>query len=191
MSDWFVASWPSVFEGNRVRRLLWCRRFKQIGKRVSFGDRMTICGFENISIGSEVSFMGGSFLYANENCKGLEIGNRCALNHNVFISANGGKIVIGSNVLVGPNVVFRAADHVFEKIELPIRDQGHRYGEIIIEDDVWLASNIVVTSGVTIGKGAIVVAGSVVTKDVPQFSIVGGVPAKIIKYRDGRESSLL
>jgi galactoside O-acetyltransferase len=162
---------------------LWSKRFRFFGKNISLGDRITILGFEKISIGDEVSFMSGCFLYANDDCAELEIGSRCSVNHNSMVAASGGKIKIGSNVLIGPNVVLRASDHVFDNPDLPIRDQGHRYGEIIIEDDVWLGANVVVTSGVCIGKGAVVAAGSVVTRDMPSLAVAGGVPAKIIRMR--------
>jgi len=65
----------------------------------------------------------------------------------------------------------------------PIRDQGHRPGEIIVEDDVWLGANVTVIGSVRVGQGAVVAAGAVVTKDVEPYSIVGGVPAKFIKKR--------
>ena len=60
-------------------------------------------------------------------------------------------------------------------------------GKIIIEDEVWIGANVTILSGITIGKGAIVAAGSVVTKDVPPYSIVGGNSAKIIRYRNNKE----
>lgn len=77
----------------------------------------------------------------------------------------------------------RASNHTFDNLDLPIIEQGHTYGEIIIEDDVWIASNCVVTANTRIGKSSIIAAGSVVTKDVEPYSIVGGVPAKLIRKR--------
>jgi galactoside O-acetyltransferase len=99
------------------------------------------------------------------------IGPDTSLNNNVQLGANGGKISIGSGVLIGPNCVLRAADHIFEDLTRPIRDQGHIFGEIIIEDDVWIGANAVVTRNVRIGRGAIVGAGAVVTRDVPPLAI--------------------
>ena len=102
------------------------------------------------------------------------IGGQCAIT---------GHIKIGDNVLIGPNVVLRASDHIYSSVEVPIRMQGHRFGSIIIGDDVWLGSNVIVTSGVNIGGGCVVGAGSVVTKDLPPMTLCVGVPAKPIRSR--------
>ena len=101
-----------------------------------------------------------------------------------MINARGkGKIFIGNNVLIGPNVVLRSSTHSFESIEKPVIDQGMEYGEIIIHDDVWIGSNAVILPNCRIGKGAIVAAGAVVTRNVDSYTVVGGVPAKLIKKR--------
>ena len=142
--DWVVAFWPSAGGGLYLRRLFWCRRFRHFGRNVCLGDQITVVGFPNICIGNDVSIMSGGFLYADDS-PGLEIGDDCSFNNNVFVGASGGKIRIGRNVLIGPNVVLRASDHAFEDIRVPIRDQGHRYGEIFIEDDVWIGANAVIT----------------------------------------------
>ena len=94
----------------------------------------------------------------------------------------GGGIYIGNNVLIAPNVVIRAADHGIKASTL-IRDQPHRPGVICIEDDVWIGSNAVITSNVTLRKGTVVGAGAVVTKSTEPYSIVGGVPARKISQR--------
>ncbi len=92
-------------------------------------------------------------------------------------------IKIGDNVLIGPNVVIRAADHNFDNIDIPINMQGHRSGRIIIEDNVWIGANVTIIRDVTIGTGSVIGAGAVVTKDVPPYSIAAGVPARVIKSR--------
>ena len=66
---------------------------------------------------------------------------------------------------------------------VPIKEQGYREADIIIEDDVWIGANSVITSGVHVGKGAIIGAGSVVTKNIPSYAIAAGTPAKVIKQR--------
>jgi galactoside O-acetyltransferase len=114
----------------------------------------------------------------------LSIGNRVSINRNVFIDASGGRIEIGDDVLIGPNVVLRASDHVFESASIPINRQGHRGDVIVVGDDVWIAANVVVTSGVTIGAHSLVAAGAVVTNDVEPWSLVGGVPARLIRKRN-------
>ena len=77
----------------------------------------------------------------------------------------------------------RTAGHNFERADIPIRNQGHICKNIMIEDVVWLGANVVVLGGVTIGKGCVIGAGSVVTKNIEAYSIAVGVPAKVIKNR--------
>ncbi|XOK08162.1 acyltransferase [Patiriisocius sp. Uisw_017] len=114
------------------------------------------------------------------NTKGLTIGYNCRINENVFIQA----ATIGNNVLVAPNVAILSVSHHHERIDIPIVAQGDTESQPPqIQDDVWLARNVIIMPGVTIGKGAIVAAGAVVTKDVVPYTIVGGVPAKFIKKR--------
>jgi len=115
----------------------------------------------------------------------IEIGAMSAFNRNVHINADvGGKITLGEYVIVGPNVVMRTAGHKFDDLNIEIRNQGHKIKDIVIDDNVWIASNVVILGGVHIGSGAIIGAGAVVTKDIPAMAIAGGVPAKVIKYRD-------
>lgn len=92
-------------------------------------------------------------------------------------------IRIGKDVIIAPCVTIRDTDHGFDRTDIPIRQQKIQTSPVIVEDDVWIGHGASILKGVTIGKGSIVAAGSVVTKDVPAYSIVGGVPAKIIKSR--------
>ena len=156
--------------------------FSQCGKhfRVRIGS-LTVHNPENIQIGSCFSSLGYLFLYGNEGF--ISIGDNCSINTNVQIGASGGRIIIGNNVLIGPNVVIRAADHVFSDPKILIREQGHAGGDIIIEDDVWICANCVITKSVRIGRGSIIAAGSIVTKDVEPLTIIAGVPANKIKSR--------
>tara|TARA_Y100000991_G_C21709108_1_gene237101 strand:- start:224 stop:532 length:309 start_codon:yes stop_codon:yes gene_type:complete len=95
-----------------------------------------------------------------------------------------GEIIIGKNVLIGPNSVLRSNNHNYKTSQKPINQQGMSEGKITIEDDVWIGSNVVILPNVIIGKGSIVAAGAVVTSNVEAFSIVGGVPAKLIGLRN-------
>lgn len=113
------------------------------------------------------------------------IGNYCGFNHNTIL--NGGKknakLIIGNYVRVGPNVCMYTSNHNIENTGVPIVDQGYKENDVVIEDDVWIGANSVILPGVHIGKGVVIGAGSVVTKDLPPNSICGGVPAKFIKFR--------
>lgn len=94
-----------------------------------------------------------------------------------------GKITFGDNVLVGPGVKMFAANHGTKLCETPMVYQKRIEKDILIGNNVWIGANSLVVAGVSIGDGAIIAAGSVVTKDIPANVIVGGTPAKIIKHR--------
>ena len=111
------------------------------------------------------------------------MGEDAALSPGVTVDASGGLIRIGKQVAIGPGTVLRAANHCFDSLEKPIMLQGHLYGEIVIEDDVWIAANCTITPGTRIGHGAVVGAGAVVTRDVEPYAIVGGVPARVTGSR--------
>jgi acetyltransferase-like isoleucine patch superfamily enzyme len=95
------------------------------------------------------------------------------------------RIEIGNNVMIANAVSIRDTDHNFENLNINMLEQGMQTAPVYIEDDVWLGHEVVITKGVTVHSGAIVAANAVVTKDVPENTIVGGVPTKIIKYRNG------
>lgn len=190
MSDWSEwALWrdalASALPGNRgVRtRLAWLRRKGvELGPDAFIDTGLELRGGENIRIGSNFTAMRNCSLRAERGS--LSIGDRVALNVNVLVDASlGGTITIGDDVLIGPNVVLRASDHVFDDAGRPIRQQGHSGGTIVLEDDVWLAASVVVTTDVVIGRGAVVAAGAVVTKDVDPLTVVAGVPAQAVAVR--------
>lgn len=97
----------------------------------------------------------------------------------------GGIIRIGDNARIAPRVTIAATNHVFDNPEIPIKHQGFMNQEVIIGEDTWIGAHAVILPGVEVGKGAIVAAGSIVTKDVPTLTIVGGVPARPIGKRGG------
>ncbi|MCR4666576.1 MAG: acyltransferase [Desulfovibrio sp.] len=168
-----------------LRLLFWRPFFRSCGS-VRFSTRLTLSHCRNISLGPQVRIGTGVFLTA---CNGsIILGERVALSPNVHISADDGEIVLGACTAVGPGTVLRAANHAFALRNIPIMDQGHTRGRIVIEEDVWIGANCVLTPDVHIGKGAIVGAGAVVTRDVPPYSIVAGVPATVIGVRGGAES---
>ncbi len=92
-----------------------------------------------------------------------------------------GPVEIGNDVLLAQNIVLSGQNHGYEDISMSIREQKSITKKIVIKDQAWIGANAVIVAGVTVGKHSIVAAGSVVTKDVPDFSIVGGNPAKILK----------
>lgn len=112
---------------------------------------------------------------------GLVVGDRAQLGQNCRI---GNFVTIGSDVLMGPDVVIMTSAHAFESREISINEQGALpVRPVFIGDDVWIGTRVVILPGVTIGKGAVVGASAVVTRDVEPYSIVGGSPAKHIRFR--------
>ena len=112
------------------------------------------------------------------NPSNIIIGENCVINSNSLLDGRGNKIVIGNNVDIAREVNIWTLEH-------DPHDDFHKTkgGDVIIEDYVWIASRVTILPGVRIGKGAVIAAGSIVTKDVPPLSIVGGIPAKTIGKR--------
>lgn len=110
-----------------------------------------------------------------------EVGNDSELGTRCMIQSH---CSIGSNVIMGPDVKIYSRNHIYESLDKPIQLQGKKQYSTKIGDDVWIGANVIVLAGVNIGNHVIIGAGSVVTKDIPDYAIVGGNPAKIIKYRN-------
>ncbi|KKH16919.1 acyltransferase [Methanosarcina mazei] len=129
------------------------------------------CG-ENVNVEKGASFGSG---------RGIMIGNNSGLGINSIVE----KATIGNNVMMGRDVIIMSNSHKYEDCNVPMIFQGIKpVKEVIIGDDVWIGHRVIILPGVKIGKGSIIGAGAVVTKDVPDYAIVGGVPAKIIRYRN-------
>lgn len=139
--------------------------FKSYGKNFSF-DPFGIYSFSTITVGDNVN-----------------------LGYRPIILATKSEVLIGNNVMFGPEVTIRGGNHridIIGRTMISIKDSEKRETDdrgVIIESDVWIGTRAIVLSGVVIGRGAVVAAGAVVTKDVPPYAIVGGNPAKIIKFR--------
>lgn len=113
----------------------------------------------------------------------IKIGSNCSINPYTLIYGHGLGTVIGDNVLIAGHCVVIPTNHVFKDLHKPINQQGLSSKGICIESNVWIGAGCQILDGVTIGTGAIVAAGSVVNKSVAPNTIVGGVPAKLIKNR--------
>jgi acetyltransferase-like isoleucine patch superfamily enzyme len=94
-----------------------------------------------------------------------------------------GRITIGDGVRIAPYVFIIAANHVFADPNTPIHKQGLANAPVTIEDDVWIGARVAVTAGVSIGRGSVIGAGAVVTRDIPPYSVAVGVPARVVKSR--------
>ena len=114
--------------------------------------------------------------------KRVFIGSRVFINRGTIITARA-PVSIGNDVLIGPYVVINSGNHVTKRIDVPINQQGHIAAPICIGSDVWIGAHVCVLQGVTIGDGAVIGAGAVVTNDIPPFSVAMGVPARIVRTR--------
>lgn len=111
---------------------------------------------------------------------GIQLGSGSGIGVNCRIH---GPLEIGDNVMMGPEVVILTHTHNINRTDIPMGHQGSRIAKVTIGNDVWIGMRSIIMPGITIGHGAVIGAGAVVTKDVPDYAIVGGVPAKILKYR--------
>jgi acetyltransferase-like isoleucine patch superfamily enzyme len=135
---------------------------------------------EQVSIGDHCSIRSNAQIYALGGT--VTIGDYCSLNPGCVLYGTGG-LVIGKFVRIAAHTVIVAAMHRFDRRDVPIMEQGSDAKGIVIEDDVWIGTGVRILDGVRVGTGAIVAAGAVVVRDVPPFTIAGGVPAKTIRER--------
>lgn len=169
---------------------IWCL-FKYNFVITNEGVRLIGSGFRLRNMGGKDSrfkliLRKGSSIKYNVIIQGkgvFELGKNSYLSHHVIVGANE-RVVIGENVMVASYVSIRDTDHSFERLDIPMKAQGIVTKPVIIEDNVWIGAGAVITKGITIGSGAIIGANAVVTKNVPRNAIMGGVPARIIKYRE-------
>jgi acetyltransferase-like isoleucine patch superfamily enzyme len=142
---------------------------------------------DGISIDSNSIIMHGAVLHVYNfrdlPHAGIQIGKESLIGEYSVIRGQGG-VKIGDRVYTSPYCQIIAVNHVFDDPDRPFIEQGITAEGILIEDDVWIGAGAIITDGVQIGKGAVVAAGAVVTEDVPAHTIVGGVPARIIRKID-------
>ncbi len=168
---------------NQARPRLWVQWFvnpfyhkKGKGARVCRRVRMDVLPFNHFEIGANSTIE--DFSVVNNGVGPVSIGSNSRIGlGNVLI----GPVKVGSQVILAQNVVLSGLNHGYEDIDTPIRLQKVTTNQITVEDEVWIGANAVVTAGITIGKHSVVAGGSVVTKDVPPYSVVGGNPARILK----------
>lgn len=143
---------------------------------VILGDNVTIAKFTTIQCTGVIRSLG----------VGLKIGNNSAVGAYSFLGAQGG-ITIGNDVIIGPRVNFHSENHNYDDPNIAIRLQGETRQGIVVEDNCWVGAGSIFLDGVHVGTGSVVAAGSVVTKNVPPYSIVAGSPARVIKKRNATE----
>ncbi len=159
---------PKYRIGNKFRVFCCKRLFRKLGGNVLIGKYAQFGDGKNIEIGTNSSIGTGTRIL------GIE---------------EGGELIIGENVMMGPEVIIITSGHKHDDIKIPMNKQGIYISRIIIKNDVWIGMRSILLEGVTIGEGTIIGAGAVVTKDIPPYCIAGGVPAKVIKSRISIEKS--
>lgn len=172
-----------IIPSGQARPRLWVRLIvnpfihkKGKGTVIRFNSRLDVFPFKNFAIGSNSIIE--DFATINNGVGDVIIGHNCGIGlSNVII----GPVMLGNYVMLAQNIVISGLNHGYEDVTLPPRMQKVITKPIIIKDDVWIGANCVVTAGVTIGKHAVIGAGSVVTRDIPEFCVAVGNPAKVIK----------
>jgi acetyltransferase-like isoleucine patch superfamily enzyme len=145
------------------------------GRVFSIGNHSSIGDFTKVCVDDESELTKSSLI----------IGNYSYIGDHNNIRAAGGDIIIGNYCLISQHITIVASNHSIEKEKLIFSQPWDtKKTGVVIEDDVWIGANCVILPGVRINKGAVIAAGSVITKDVPPFAIIGGVPGKVIKYRE-------
>ena len=188
-------------------------KFQRAGKRLFVGKRVSIKYGKKIKIGKVATINDNCYINAlckdgvtigdyfnlgrNSiiDCTGVisELGESLIIGNNVGISPNfvifvRGKVEVGNDVIIGPNVTIVSENHSFEKTDIPIRLQGVSRRGVRIGNNCWIGANVTILDGVEIGDNSIIAAGAVVNKNVEPNSIVGGVPAKLIRTRRSNEN---
>jgi maltose O-acetyltransferase len=141
-------------------------------RRLYYAARLGACG-------QGLLLMHDVWLVVPEN---LRLGDNVSVGPGVKINAGGG-VEIGNDVMIGPDVKIWSANHRFDDPGRPVCEQGYEAGPVRIGSDVWIAAGSIILPGVAIGDHAVIGAGSVVTSDVPAWSVAAGNPARVIKQR--------
>ena len=146
---------------------------------IRWGSRADIFPFNKFSLGENSTIE--DFCTVNNGVGDVMIGDSSRIGLGSVII---GPVTIGTQVILAQNIVISGLNHTYEDVSVPTRLQKVTTGLIVIEDEVWIGANVVVTAGVTIGKHSVVAGGSVVTKNIPPYSVAVGNPARVIKQYD-------
>lgn len=187
-----------------LRKMFYKKFVGKIGKGAVFGPGITFRCPGQIHIGDNFTADGNAVLDAKGNnsfielgnsifigrntifscaSAGIKLGNNVSLGPNCYIRASRGSVVLGSFITMGAGCIIISGNPGFKSLEIPMMNQDSEAKGITIGNDVWMGVGVRIIDGVKIGNGCIIGAGAVVTKDIPDFSIAVGVPAKIISNR--------
>jgi maltose O-acetyltransferase len=168
-----MTNWYGLFRF--IHRLSNWRRWDVVKRLRGYYYRQLLArAGENLSISDGVRI---------NNPQMVSVGNNCYLGAGVQFYPWNERLTIGDNVLIAAGVRMITRKHGFADVEIPMSEQGYTNAPIVIENDVWIGFQAIILPGVTVGQGSIVGAGAVVSRDVEPYSIVGGVPARLIRKR--------
>lgn len=176
------------YRGGLVQRLISLYKVKRFfGKSgqhnlIKFNAEFHLAENAVLQIGSNCTIQNYAYFQLTRPNPKVIIGDHTVIGRHCMITAKN-LIWIGSNVLMGAYVQVIDHNHAIAKDTI-IREQLASIDQVIIEDDVWIGAGVKILSGVTVGKGAVIGSNAVVTADIPPYAIVGGVPARVIKYRE-------
>jgi acetyltransferase-like isoleucine patch superfamily enzyme len=185
-----IDGWPAIERGVRLRFAHLIRL--EAGAYLDEGVYIHACP-SGVRIGAGTLVMHGAVLHVYNfrdlPHAGISIGRDSLIGEYTVIRGQGG-VTIGDRVYTSPMVQIMAVNHVYDDPAQPFVSQGLTAEGIVVEDDVWIGSGAVITDGVRVGRGAVIAAGAVVTEDVAPHTVVGGVPARILREIDGTQYSL-
>lgn len=153
----------------------------QMGAGCSVSPLATLSEPSLLTLGDRVRI--GRHVELSPQGGGIWVGSDCSLNNSVVIYG-AGSVLIGDSCRIGHGSMLISSNHTFEDLTRPIRLQPLTAVGVQLEEDVWLGAKCIVLDGVTVGRGAVVGAGSVVTRDIPPFSVSAGNPARLIRSRE-------
>lgn len=188
---WLKESKGMLFVGRNCR-IRHCHKIR-IGRTITIGDNVEINALSRggIRIGNNVTILRNSIIECTgvlrELGESLVIGDNVGIAQNCFIQVRG-RVVIGSNVMFGPNVSIFSENHGHADTSIPMIEQETARKGVEIGEDNWLGSGSRILDGVKLGKGCIVAAGAVVTESFPEYSVIGGIPARLLRKRDTQQS---
>lgn len=179
----FGAALGRETSGSRARARGWLRFPALRDRRLSIGPRVDFVAKRNIHLGDRVSFFGNTYLNANNGF--IKVGSNTHVDQFCVLYGQGG-LTIGSDCAIAAGVIIYTQTNQYAHDETAkILEQPVMYQKVTIGDDVWIGARAVILPGVVIGDHAVIAAGAVVREDVSPWSIVGGVPAKVIGRRNG------
>ncbi|GAB3255365.1 acyltransferase [Larkinella harenae] len=152
--------------------------------KVRSSVRLDVLPFNPFALGNQSVIE--SFCVVNNGVGPVLIGDRCTVGIGSVVI---GPVTIGNDVIIAQHVVFSGLNHSYEDVRQSIRAQPVVTRPIVVEDECWIGANAVITAGVTIGRHSVVAGGSVVTRNVPPYSVVGGNPARLLKQYDASENA--